>query len=140
MDNANWQEVIKIDVNITNIEKVESNNSQVVMISFDGTASGEFFNGSILPGAVDTQKQISDKMLSLSARYILSGKDFMDQNCKIFIENNGIVKEGDNIFYATPKILTDSTNLKWLESASLESHVIPHKNGVEVLIFSTQYK
>lgn len=136
MDNSNWREILKIDVNITNVETVESNNSKIVLISFDGEVSGEFFTGSILPGAVDTQKKLSDTELSLSARYILSGNDFMNQSCRIFIENNGSVKIGESIFNATPKIITDSKNLKWLESASLESHVLPYKNGVQVLIFA----
>lgn len=136
MDNTNWREIIKIDVNIRGIEKIESSNSKVLMISFDGKASGEFFTGIILPGAIDTQQQKCDSELCLSARYMLSGKDFMNKSCRLFIQNNGIVKNCESIIYATPTIITDSENLKWLESTILVSHVIPHKNGVQVLIYT----
>lgn len=136
MDNTNRREIIKIDVNITGIEKVESFNSNVIMISFEGNASGEFFTGDILPGAIDTQQQISGSDLSLSARYMLSGRDFKNQSCRLFIENSGTLQEGDPIINATPKIITDSDNLKWLESSLLSSQIIPNKKGVQVLIYT----
>lgn len=135
MYTSDWQEIIKIDVNIRDVEKVVSSTSKVIMISFDGYASGDFFTGNILPGAIDTQQQEGDSELYLSARYMLSGMDYMDKKCRIFIENSGVVKNDEQIIYATPKIITDSENLKWLESASLKSYVIPNKNGVQVLIY-----
>ena len=92
------------------------------MLLFHGTADGDYFQGEILPGGVDTQVQIQEEARRLSARYILSGKDFNGDPCRIFIENNGEVT-ADGEIRTCPKLFTDSKALHFLEKAKLEGTV-----------------
>lgn len=50
------------------------------------------FEGTILPGAIDTQIIGSDgKLHTLSARYMVKGTDHTGEPCTIYIENNGLI-------------------------------------------------
>ena len=111
-------DVLTIDVILTEFNEVKGHNGNACMILFNGYCHCDIFNGDILNGGVDTQKQDAGSIIrTLSARYILQGKDFEGNDCRIFIENNG-VSEGGN-FTTTPKILTDSEALKILEDMDL---------------------
>ena len=48
-------EILRIYINITETNEVISENTTVRMILFDGNCTGDFFNGTILNGGVDTQ-------------------------------------------------------------------------------------
>lgn len=111
-------DVLTIDVILTEFNEVKGHSGEALMILFGGYCHCDIFNGDILNGGVDTQKQDAGSIIrTLSARYILQGKDFEGNDCRIFIENNG-VSEGGN-FTTTPKILTDSEALKSLETMDL---------------------
>ncbi|SHI13960.1 Protein of unknown function [Butyrivibrio fibrisolvens DSM 3071] len=111
-------EILTIDVILTEFNEVKGHSGDACMILFNGYCHCDIFNGDILNGGVDTQKQdVGSDFRSLSARYILQGKDFEGKDCRIFIENNGVNKGGD--FVTTPKILTDSEALKVLENMEL---------------------
>lgn len=131
------KEIMRIDVSITGVEKVEGKNNDALMIFFTGNATGEFFTGEVIPGGIDTQVKKAGSPRSLSARYMLKGKDYTGMDCRIFIENNGIIDENEKDILTTPMIITDSENLSWLESASLEGKVCPSEEGVKVYIYST---
>ena len=128
------KEVLKVNVNVTNIEEVKGKFGEACMIFFDGTAEGSGFSGIIGQGGCDTQKQIYGKERFLSARYTLKGTDKTGTSCKIFIENNGSFDKNGNII-TTPKILTDSENLAWLENAELYGKIESKENGVIIHIF-----
>lgn len=105
--------IMTINVNITGMQRVSTSEKTVTQVLFDGTAEGEYFNGTILPGGVDTQINVPEKG-TLSARYMLEGKDNSGDNCKMYISNDAI----QNCNITTPHILTDSENLRWLNAAS----------------------
>ena len=53
------------------------------MLLFNGDAEGSGFKGKILPGGVDTQRQLKNDPLQLSARYILEGVDSAGKYCRL---------------------------------------------------------
>lgn len=111
-------EILTIDVLLKEFNEVKGHKGEALMILFDGYCHSEIFDGVILNGGVDTQKQDAGSNLrTLSARYILQGKDFEGKECRIFIENNGTSDGGR--FTTAPKILTDSEALKELEDTDL---------------------
>lgn len=57
--------IMTINVNITGMQRVSTSEKTVTQVLFDGTAEGEYFNGTILPGGVDTQTMYRRKGLFL---------------------------------------------------------------------------
>lgn len=102
----------------------------VVMIPFTGYAEGDYFNGEIIGTGVDTQMIEKDHLVSLSARYMLAGRDHTGEECRIFIENNG-----SSLDHCIPALVTDSRALAAWQQASLVSRVTPAEKGVIVEIF-----
>lgn len=84
-------------------------------ILFDGYAEGEYFNGKILPGGVDTQIEYTDGSGILSARYLLEGMDSSGKECRMYIENTGHFHED----ITEPVIYTDSQVLEFLNGCKL---------------------
>ena len=124
---------IKQEVSLNNLY-----GDKVVMISFTGNVTGKYFTGDVLPGGIDTQliEKHGDKH-TLSARYMLEGKDHTGENCKIFIENNGYaVKESSNVLFRTyPKIITDSKALNFLNHDLLVGEVIYTELGIKIKFY-----
>ena len=110
-------EIMKIYVNILESHEVISNKKTVRMLLFDGNCDGDYVQGNILPGGVDTQTIDSTGKGTLSARYMIQGTDFKKQPCHIFIENIAHL-DGETVV-TTPKIVTDSEALRWLEQEEL---------------------
>ncbi|WP_165444036.1 DUF3237 family protein [Lachnoclostridium sp. Marseille-P6806] len=109
--------VLELDVRLDGFHEVHGKRGEACMIPFHGTADGPLFQGSILPGGVDTQTQRKGEARFLSARYILEGVDADGGSCRIFIENNGAI--GPDGITTRPRIFTDSAVLSWLEDAAL---------------------
>lgn len=129
------KEVLTIDVEITGASEVKGKTGEAVMIHFSGSADCELFKGRILPGGVDTQKEWYGNPRSLSARYMLEGTDKAGNPCHIFVENNGMTEVEKGIMGTIPKILTDSEELAFLETANLIGTITPASNGVTIHIF-----
>ncbi len=129
------KEILTINVNLTDIYEVKGKSAEAVMINFGGDAKSEFFEGVILPGGVDTQKEFYPERRTLSARYILEGKDMEGEKCRIFIENNGTADENKFVHETTPRIVTDSKALSWMETATLKGTLEPKEGGVIIHIF-----
>ncbi|MCR5671406.1 MAG: DUF3237 domain-containing protein [Butyrivibrio sp.] len=131
-------ELLTIEVNLKEIIEVKGGEQTARMILFDGKCDSPAFKGIILPGGVDTQIETGetdeDIVTSLSARYIMDGTDSAGEKCRIFIENNGTGKRGDEVI-AYPKITTDSKALSYLEKADLVSKVEGRPGGVIIHIF-----
>jgi len=127
-------EILKLHINITGGNTVKSAKGQVNMVMFDGWCEG-VFNGKIMAGGVDTQVFLAntDKPGTLSARYMLEGTDQEGKACTMFIENNGIF--GKEAVTTTPKIFTDSENLRYLEEEDLYGILEGQENGVLITIF-----
>lgn len=119
--------------------EVKGNTGTVRMILFSGDVEGSDFKGKILPGGVDTQRQLKDVPLQLSARYVLEGADRAGKSCRIFIENQGIADTNGQVRKTKPKIITDSADLSWLETADLTGTIEPWKKGVIIHIFHNDF-
>lgn len=128
-------EILTIYVEIGKTYEVCGHNGIARMILFSGHGTGSGFQGTILPGGVDTQQQ-DNKTLALSARYILEGTDGTGQKCRIFIENEGMADGNGNINQTIPKITTDSEALAWMETATLTGTITPWERGVVIHIFA----
>ena len=126
--------ILTIKVLITEAHTVEGHDKSVVMIHFSGSAYGDFFNGEVIGPGTDTQKYSKDslgqKEQHLSARYMLSGTDYMGEKCKIFIENT---MDNDSGWH--PVIVTDSEVLSEWEHLSLSATVDGIDGGVLVRIY-----
>ena len=110
--------------------RVKGTSQEIVMIPFEGTASGPLFSGQIIGPGVDTQRIDPQGTAHLSARYILEGTDASGTPCRVFIENQGVW--GGAFF---PAIVTDSALLKAWETGRLTSTVEGAPGGVTVRIW-----
>lgn len=114
------------------------NGDTVVMIPFTGSVTGKYFEGRVLPGGIDTQiigKQGGSH--TLSARYMLEGKDYTGEPCKIFIENNGNIhkKINDILFRTYPRMITNSKALEFLAREIFIGEGIPTETGLDIKIY-----
>ena len=125
--------VLSIEVDLDETIEVKGSNGKATMIKFHGKSECDNFKGEILPGGIDTQKQIGGNALTLSARYILEGYDNTGTFCHIFIENNGSFEDGQ--IKTKPIIITDSYALKWLETADLYGTVTGREGGVLISFY-----
>lgn len=94
-------------------KKFETNIGEVSMIPFYGTVKGKLFNGIVEPWGVDTQIKNQVGIRHMSARYMLTGKDENNEDCHIYIENNGWLTDDkpSRTFQTVPTFLTDSKTL-----------------------------
>ena len=85
----------------------------VRMIPFKGTVRGSIFNGIVEPCGVDTQITNQNEVRHMSARYMLTGRDNVGQECHIYVENNGWFTDGARPvpFRTVPTFITDSEAL-----------------------------
>lgn len=130
-------EILNIKVILDQFINVKGNKKDVCMILFHGEAHSEYFNGTILPGGVDTQMCDKGKAKTLSARYVLIGKDSDNNDCRIFIENQGKEDNGE-ILYTCPKIVTDSKSLSWIEDVPLIGTVSGEKDCIRIRIYEKE--
>ena len=130
--------LLEIEIKIDNITEIHGGSKSVSMVYFSGNASSRFFTGKVMSGAADTQIHYTDRPAELSARYILEGVDCDNNDCKIFIENNG-AESGSSII-TKPFIITDSPTLKWLETTDLYGEVISEIGNVIIRICGDERK
>ena len=125
--------IFEINVKIDNVTEVKGGKAIVYFVSFHGEVNAPIFTGKVISDAVDTQIHYENGLKILSARYILEGVDSENNRCRIFIENNGIEKDGK--ITTTPTIITDSPVLKYLETAQLSGSVISSNEDIIIKIF-----
>ncbi|MGN7765635.1 DUF3237 family protein [Paenibacillus sp. 22594] len=134
-----FEEVLTVHVEIGNTHELRNNDGDsVVMISFTGTVTGKYFEGTVLDGGVDTQIiGAFGNRHSLSARYMLQGRDYTGQACKIYIENNGEInkKLKTLLFRTSPKMITDSKALSFLNGSMLVGEGHSTELGLDIKIF-----
>ena len=124
------EKIMTLHINCYDSYEVAGKEETVRQILFDGTAEGDYFNGKILPGGVDTQR-IKNGFCTLSARYILSGTDKCGNECKIFVENT--LKTGEALSH--PVMLTDSDCLSFLNNAVLSGKMINDSDDFRIEIY-----
>ena len=128
-------EVLRIKVFLTDNIATRGHADTAVMLPFTGTCEGPLFQGTILPGAADTQRIAPDGRGALSARYTLEGVDDQGQSCRVFIDNAAILGK-DGIGTTRPTIRTDSESLRWLETADLIGRIEHVDDHIEIVISS----
>lgn len=114
------------------------NGEQAVLIPFNCTSNFNDFNGECVDWFTDTRLQFPGQVQTLSARYILQGKDDEGRDTKIYVENNGIDESEDHTTFITePFVITDNPKWAWIEKAPLHGYstIIPtfqiHVNTVD---------
>ncbi|WP_339261213.1 DUF3237 domain-containing protein [Paenibacillus sp. FSL R5-0713] len=137
----NLEELFTVHVNIEKTFDLQnSEGNSVVMITFTGRVTGKYFEGIVLDGGVDTQiiGKNGDPH-TLSARYMLQGTDHTGDSCKIYIENNGNIDKTLNtaLFRTSPKMITDSKALSFLNHETFVGEGYPTESGVDIKIYRT---
>ena len=127
------KELMTIHVIIDGEQTVKGKNGESCMILFHGTADGPYFRGTILPSAVDTQKEFYGKPRTLSARYTFKGTDYEGNSCMLFVENNAEAKM-ERELTTKPIIFTDSKALQWMEDVELVGTLVGSPTGVTITI------
>lgn len=111
----------------------------VTFIPFTGKVESELFTGEILPGGVDVQVETPDKVRNMCAKYMFQGKDSEENDCKLYVENNGYLQPvncQDPHFNAVPRFITDSPLLgAYLCQQRFRSEVQGMDWGVEIRIY-----
>ena len=120
--------LLEIHVTCREAVSVEGGSRKIVMVPFDGEAEGPLFTGRIIGTGVDTQT-IENGRITLSARYMMEGKDAEGNPCRIFVENQGGWDTG-----FTPAIVTDSPLLAGWETADLYATAEGIPEGVMIRI------
>jgi hypothetical protein len=133
------QEVLTVHVQLEKTTELKSDDGDsVVMISFKGDVTGKYFEGKILDGGIDTQiiGKFGDRH-TLSARYMLEGTDYTGETCKMYIENNGNAnpKLKDALFITSPKIITNSKALSFLNDGVLVAKGLSTETGLDIKIY-----
>ena len=127
------KEIMTINVIIDGEQTVKGKKGESCMILFHGTADGPYFKGTILPSAVDTQKEFYGSPRTLSARYTFKGTDFEGNSCMLFVENNAEAQKARQLT-TRPIIFTDSKALQWIEDAELVGTLVGSPKGVTITI------
>ena len=110
----------------------------VVMIPFDATIDGKYFNGTVLPGGIDTQViGPNGRPHTLSARYMAKGTDYTGEECFVYIENNGVICNDVEGGYmrTTPTFVTNSKALDFLNKQLFVGKGEPDGMGVKITLY-----
>lgn len=108
------------------------------MIPFAGTVGGPLFTGIIEPCGVDTQVTNAADVRHMSARYMLTGKDYTGADCHIYVENNGWFTDGarPRPWYSVPTLMTDSPSLaSRLHKSGLKAEGLRDEEGLHIRVF-----
>ncbi len=125
------QLILTIEVKCLESIGVKGQFTEVNMVPFTGRAYGTDFSGEVLGQGVDTQKtDLASGECTLSARYMLEGRDSGGNSCRIFIENSLHDEEGWH-----PKLVTDSPLLAEWERIPLTASVEGAGEGVVVRVY-----
>lgn len=127
------EEILRVYVKIEESFTVNGQKTNVNMLHFSGHAESKYFRGVILPHGIDLQRGEVGQPMNLSARYILEGKDYEGNKCRLFIENNGSNNEAGEMV-TKPVIVTDSKALAWMEDAELTGS-LSFEEGLVVIHF-----
>lgn len=121
--------MMTVHVKVTEVVSVRGGSMEKVMVAFTGKAEGRYFEGETVGSCVDTQTYSKDSS-SLSARYMLEGKDYTGQECSIFVDNSSC----DGGIWR-PVVVTDSKALADWENSELKATVDPAPEGVTVRVY-----
>ena len=130
--------VVHVSVKGDAVNAFQGEAGGVVMIPFDATIDGKYFNGTVLPGGIDTQViGPNGRPHTLSARYMAKGKDYTGEECFVYIENNGVIcgdVEG-GYMRTTPTFVTNSKALDFLNKQLFVGKGEPDGMGVKITLY-----
>ena len=133
------EEMLTVHVKIGKTTELKNRDGDsVVMISFTGHVTGKYFEGVVLEGGIDTQViGKSGDRHSLSARYMLQGRDYTGEACEIYIENNGSINQNSETGWMRthPKMITNSKTLSFLHHDLLVGEGVPTESGVDIILY-----
>lgn len=129
---------IHVAVDRQNKRELIGSRGRVIMIPFSGTVEGEIFNGTVCPGACDTQTENMAMVRHMSARYMLEGVDCFGQKGRIYIENNGWFTNGERPkpFTTVPTFYTDCEGLAaYLHTSQFITRGFPGEQGPDICVY-----
>lgn len=126
-------DILRIKVYVRQTVSVPHTAGETILLPFDGTCEGPLFTGKILPGGTDVQQLSSYHRCTLCARYALEGVDADGQPCRMYIENTA-VSLPDTRLVTHPSIRTNSSALRWLETADLSGRIEEGCDHLEIVI------
>ena len=130
--------VVHVTIKGNEVNAFTSEAGGVVMIPFDATIDGKYFNGTVLPGGIDTQViGPHGTPHTLSARYMAKGTDYTGEECFVYIENNGVICNDVEGGYmrTTPKFVTNSKALDFLNKQLFVGKGEPEGEGVKITLY-----
>ena len=130
--------VVHVTVKGNEVNAFQGEAGGVVMIPFDATIDGKYFNGTVLPGGIDTQViGPNGRPHTLSARYMAKGKDYTGEECFVYIENNGVICNDVEGGYmrTTPTFVTNSKALDFLNKQLFVGKGEPDGMGVKITLY-----
>ena len=134
--------VVHVSIKGNEVNAFTSEAGGVVMIPFDATIDGKYFNGTVLPGGIDTQVfGPHGTSHTLSARYMATGKDYTGEDCFVYIENNGVICNDapwatkGGYMRTTPKFVTNSKALDFLNKQLFVGKGEPEGEGVKITLY-----
>lgn len=128
---------IKIEANGPSVE-LRGSAGEVYMIPFKGSVKSEIFNGIVEPCGVDTQIVNAAHVRSMSARYMLTGKDSEGNEAHIYVENNGWFDDLTKTmpFHTVPTFYTDSPVLsKYLHTNQFTGEGVIEEDGLHIYFY-----
>ncbi|MBO7738986.1 MAG: DUF3237 domain-containing protein [Oscillospiraceae bacterium] len=130
--------VVHVTVKGNEVNAFQGEAGGVVMIPFDATIDGKYFNGTVLPGGIDTQViGPNGRPHTLSARYMAKGTDYTGEECFVYIENNGVICNDVEGGYmrTTPTFVTNSKALDFLNKQLFVGKGEPDGMGVKITLY-----
>ena len=125
------------------VVELESELGHVKMIPFSGTVSGALFQGVIEPCGVDTQVTDAAGVRHMSARYMLTGTDYMGASCHIYVENDAWFTNGKRPkpWHSVPRFRTDSAALApILHRGGFIGEGLRQADGLHIRFYQTENK
>ncbi|KAL6625214.1 hypothetical protein U3516DRAFT_892616, partial [Neocallimastix sp. 'constans'] len=128
------KEIFTFNINVGGgMENVSGADGAMAMqIGFTCASNTNQFTGKGVDFFYDTRMQFKGQVQTLSARYIMEGKDDEGNNCKVYIENNGIDNNG---MVTEPTIVTNNPKWAWIETAPLHG-TASFQSGLTIHLFT----
>jgi len=118
VDKVYDKEIFTFDIGIASqVDVIGPDNALAVMVGFTCTSDAENFKATGLDTFYDTRMQFKNQIQTLSARYILTGKDDEGRESTVYIENTGV--DDFTQMLTIPHIVTDNPKWAWMETAPL---------------------
>lgn len=127
------KEVFRVTLKDGDYEEVEGATCTVGMRYFTADVSGTYFNGKTLNAGSNVRKAYKDGTITDCAKFILAGEDDKGEDCRIFIQDEGVENEGN--ITSTPIIITDSESLEWMETADIQGRMTINAEGNRVVTY-----